>query len=82
VARFWDPVGAGVQPDEEARFLARYLFSGPDGRAAAQTVDRTIRRLPGFADVPLLEAWIARHCATGVCGADAPQTARPVEQLG
>lgn len=64
VKRFWDPVGAGVQPDRETRFLASYLFSGPDGCAAAQTIDRTIRRLPGFADIPLLEAWMDRHCAT------------------
>ncbi len=61
VDRFWDPVGAGVQPDAETRFLAAYLFSGPDGRAAAHSIDRTIRRLPGFADVPLLDAWIERH---------------------
>jgi Fatty acid desaturase len=59
---FWDPVGAGVQRDSETRFLASYLFSGPDGRAAAQTIDRTIRRLPGFADIPLAEAWMARNC--------------------
>lgn len=62
VDRFWDPVGAGVQPASETRFLAAYLFSGPDGRAAALTVDRTIRRLPGFADAQLLTAWIERHC--------------------
>ena len=62
VTHFWDPVGAGVQPDEEARFLAAYLFSGPEGQAAAQTIDRTIRRLPGLADIPLLEAWMDRHC--------------------
>jgi hypothetical protein len=61
VDRFWDPVGAGVQPASEIRFIARYLFSGPDGRAAARTVDRTIRRLPGFADAPLLEAWVDRY---------------------
>jgi len=64
VERFWDPDGAGVQPDSETRFLATYLFSGPDGRAAARTVDRTIRRLPGFADMALLEAWVDRHCSS------------------
>jgi len=63
VEHFWDPVGAGVQPDEEVRFLATYLFSGPDGRAAAQKVDDTIRRLPGFEGVPLLEAWLERATA-------------------
>ena len=78
VARFWDPVGAGVQPDEEARFLATYLFSGRDGRAAAQTIDRTIRRLPGFADLPLLEAWMERHCARADAVADAPQRAQRI----
>jgi hypothetical protein len=58
VDRFWAPVGSGVQPAAETRFLADYLLSGPDGRAAARRVDATIRRLPGFADVRLHEAWI------------------------
>jgi hypothetical protein len=63
VKRFWDPVGAGILPDTETKFIARYLFAGPDGGdVAAQTVDRTIRRLPGFEDLPLLETWIARNC--------------------
>jgi hypothetical protein len=35
VTRFWDPVGVGVQPDEEVRLLATYLFDGTEGRAAA-----------------------------------------------
>jgi hypothetical protein len=61
VERFWAPVGTGVQPAAETRFLARYLFDGTDGRAAARRVDATIRELPGFADVPLLDAWMARH---------------------
>ena len=30
------------------------------GRAAARKVDDTIRRLPGFATVRLLEAWMDR----------------------
>jgi hypothetical protein len=58
VDRFWEPVGSGVQPAAETRFLAGYLLTGPEGREAARRVDRTIRRLPGFADVQLLEAWI------------------------
>src|SRR6267142_415162 len=61
VDRFWAPVGSGVQPDAELRFLATYLFGGPDGRAAARKVDETIRRLPGFETVQLLEAWMDRH---------------------
>jgi hypothetical protein len=58
VDRFWSPVGSGVQPREELGFMARYLFSGAEGRAAARKVDDTIRRLPGFASVQLLEAWM------------------------
>jgi hypothetical protein len=61
VDRFWAPVGSGVQPDAELRFLATYLFGGPEGRAAARKVDETIRRLPGFETVQLLESWMDRH---------------------
>jgi rubrerythrin len=61
VDRFWAPVGTGVQPKAETRFLAGYLFSGADGREAARKVDEHMRRLPGFADVALLEAWIDRE---------------------
>jgi len=61
VDRFWAPVGSGVQPDDELRFLATYLFAGREGRAAARKVDETIRRLPGFETVQLLESWMNRH---------------------
>ena len=61
VDRFWSPVGTGVQPEAEVRFLATYLFAGPEGRAAARKVDDTIRRLPGFETVRLLESWMDRH---------------------
>ena len=60
VDHFWAPVGWGVQPAAETRFLAEYLMSGPDGRCAARKVDETIRGLPGFAGVALLEAWTDR----------------------
>jgi hypothetical protein len=61
VDRHWAPVGSGVQPASETRFLASFLFSGAEGRKAARRVDDQIRRLPGFEDVPLLEAWIDRE---------------------
>ena len=61
VDRFWAPVGSGVQPATETRFLAEYLFSGSDGLVAARKVDDTIRRLPGFSDAPLVEAWLGRQ---------------------
>ena len=68
VDRFWAPVGSGVQPGGELTFMARYLFGDEDGRSAARKVDETIRRLPGFATVRLLEAWMDRH----VGGSTAP----------
>ena len=58
VDRFWAPVGSGEQAKEELRFLAGYLFSDDEGRAAARKVDETIRRLPGFETVRLVEAWV------------------------
>ena len=61
VDRFWSPVGAGVQPGAEMVFMARYLFGDDEGRAAARRVDETIRRLPGFDGVRLLEAWMDRY---------------------
>ncbi len=65
VDRFWAPVGSGVQPDTELLFMARYLFDDVEGRAAARRVDDSIRRLPGFAAVGLLEAWMDRHAKVG-----------------
>jgi hypothetical protein len=64
VDRFWAPVGSGVAPACETRFLAAYLFAGPDGRGAARKVDERIRRLPGFTGAALLEAWIDRETTT------------------
>jgi len=61
VDRFWAPVGSGVAPAAETRFMASHLFGDADGREAARRIDTTIRRLPGFADVDLVEAWVDRQ---------------------
>ncbi len=61
VDKFWAPVGSGVQPRRELEFMAGYLFADAEGVAAVRRVDDTIRRLPGFVDVPLLEAWMNRY---------------------
>jgi hypothetical protein len=70
VDRFWAPVGSGVGSDDDRAFMAGYLFAGDEGRAAARKVDDTIRKLPGFERVPLLEAWMDRHVrpVTGLNG--------------
>ena len=65
VDRFWGPVGSGVQPEHELRFMANYLFGDEEGRVAARKVDDTIRRLPGFASVQLLESWVDRFVKGG-----------------
>jgi rubrerythrin len=57
---FWRPVGSGVMPKTEVRFLARYLFSGPAGLAAAQRVDRQIDRIPGLSGLRLVERVVLR----------------------
>ena len=68
VDRFWAPVGSGVQPQRELRFMARYLFSDERGRAAARRADETIRKLPGFTTVRLLEHWLDRFANGGLHG--------------
>ena len=56
--RMYVPVGANHQPDELARWVSGYLFDGEEGRAAAARVDRTIAKLPGFADATFLQDWL------------------------
>lgn len=52
--RFWKPVGAGVMPEAELRFLVDYLFNGDDGRVMAERIDRRIDRLPGLDGLQLV----------------------------
>jgi hypothetical protein len=51
--RFWAPVGSGVMPAREVRFLTRHLFSGEAGRAALARIDRQVDRLPGLTGMHL-----------------------------
>ena len=60
VDSFWAPVGSGVAPSEDTRFVAQHLFGDAEGRIAARRIDETIRRLPGFADARLVEAYVDR----------------------
>lgn len=62
--RFWEPVGAGVMPDDEVRFLVRHLFSGDDdGAAAAARIDRRIDALPGLAGLDLVKGAVRAAAA-------------------
>ena len=54
--RLWRPVGSGVMPAEEVRFLIGYLFEGDEGAAMADRIDRRIRVLPGLGDLSIVSA--------------------------
>jgi len=61
--RYWEPVGAGVMPDGEVRFLARHLFGSDAGMASARRVDRQVDRIPGLEGLHLLESAVRRAVA-------------------
>lgn len=56
----WSPVGAKVMPEAETAHLVGTLFTGRDGRDAVARVDRRIDRLPGLADLGLMEGALER----------------------
>jgi len=57
--RFWSPVGSGVVPDQEVRFLSTYLFGDPEGRAMADRIDRRVDHLPGLEGLNLLRGAVS-----------------------
>ena len=57
----WQPVGAGVMPRSELRFLVDYLFGDPEGRAVAQRIDRHIDNLPGLAGLALMSGAVTHY---------------------
>jgi hypothetical protein len=63
---YWGPVGSGVMPKAEIRFLATYLFGDEQGRDAAQRIDRQIDRLPGLGGLHLVEAAVEQALADGL----------------
>jgi hypothetical protein len=52
--RKWAPVGAGVMPESEVRFLTSFLFGDPDGLAAADRIDKNLDRFPGLQGLGLV----------------------------
>jgi rubrerythrin len=57
--RFWAPVGSGVMPEGEVRFLARFLFGDAAGKETARRIDRQLGRLPGLEGLRLVEPLVA-----------------------
>ena len=66
LSHYWGPVGSGVMPKPEIRFLATYLFGDEQGRKAAKRVDRQIDRLPGLEGLHLLDSAVADALAQGL----------------
>jgi hypothetical protein len=62
--KFWAPVGTGVMPAIESRFLVGYLFDGPSGLEAVRRIDRRVDRLAGLDGLHLVET--ARTSALAV----------------
>jgi hypothetical protein len=52
--KLWRPVGSGVMPAAETRFLIDTLFGDEAGRTAVARIDRRIDRLPGLAGLDLV----------------------------
>jgi hypothetical protein len=51
--RWWAPVGSTLLPPREVSFLAGHLFTGDEGRAMTQRIDRRLDQLPGLSGLGL-----------------------------
>jgi hypothetical protein len=84
--RYWAPVGTGVMPDPEVKFLADHLFGDAEGIAAAQRIDRAVGRLPGLEGLRLVESAVddrsstPRRDRTAATAPSAPQHQQEKEQ--
>lgn len=58
--RLWRPVGSGVMPEAETRFVIDTLFASESGRASAARLDRRIDRLPGQSGLALISDCLSR----------------------
>ena len=47
-------------PQEEVGFLVKYLFDGEEGHRFTSRIDRRVDRLPGQADLHLLDTAVSR----------------------
>jgi hypothetical protein len=61
--QWWAPVGSTLMPKQEVAFLARFLFSGPEGRAMTDRIDGRLSRLPGLDGLGLATEALARLAA-------------------
>ena len=67
--RYWGPVGSGVAPPGEVRFMVSHLFGGQEGAAVAERIDRRIHRLPGLDGLDIVTRARASHLQAGAVAA-------------
>jgi len=70
LTHLWRPVGAGVMPESEVRFLVDTLFGDADGREAAARIDARVGRLPGLAGLRLVASAADRYGTSVTPAAD------------
>jgi hypothetical protein len=51
--KFWTPVGAGLMDEAEVEHMSGFLFTGDEGRAVLERIDRQVDRLPGLSGLNL-----------------------------
>jgi hypothetical protein len=57
----WKPVGAGVMVEHDTRHLISTLFGAPEGRIAADRIDRRIDSLPGLHGLGLMQKALRQY---------------------
>lgn len=55
LSTFWAPVGSSISEEKETAFVFKQIMSGPDGRKAAQQLDKNISGLPGMEGLTIFE---------------------------
>jgi hypothetical protein len=58
---FWEPVGSSIMGKSEQSFMANYLFSGIEGKEAAERIDKQIQRIPGLESLRLFCGALSKY---------------------
>ena len=55
LTKVWGPVGSTIEPEEEVRFVMKYLFDGDEGLHEVRKMDEAIAKLPGMSGLTVVE---------------------------
>ncbi|SDH90621.1 ferritin family protein [Agrococcus jejuensis] len=55
MSKVWQPVGSGINSDDEVTHVMTHLFQGPDGRKLIRDLDTKISALPGLEGLKIVE---------------------------